>query len=137
VAAGRSFLSPEATQEIINRVREGTSRADPLAALSNQEKRVLDLIGEGLTNRQIAGRMALSEKTVKNYVSSVLTKLGMHRRSQAAAMAARLGERPAAGLAAAHPHVQGSPGAPGLRPASGRNRWTPGRASQYDLTSSS
>jgi two-component system, NarL family, response regulator DevR len=96
VAAGRSCLSPEATQEIINRVRDGTSRTDPLAVLSNQEKRVLDLIGEGLTNRQIAERMVLSEKTVKNYVSSVLTKLGMHRRSQAAAMAARLSERPVA-----------------------------------------
>jgi hypothetical protein len=59
---------------------------------------VLDLVGEGLTNRQIAERMVLSEKTVKNYVSALLTKLGMHRRSQAAAMAARLGERPATGI---------------------------------------
>ena len=91
VAAGQSFLSAEATQQIIERVRDGTSRADPLAVLSNQEKRVLDLVGEGLTNRQIAERMVLSEKTVKNYVSALLTKLGMHRRSQAAAMAARLG----------------------------------------------
>jgi DNA-binding NarL/FixJ family response regulator len=98
VAAGQSFLSAEATQQIIERVRDGTSRADPLAVLSNQEKRVLDLVGEGLTNRQIAERMVLSEKTVKNYVSALLTKLGMHRRSQAAAMAARLGERPATGI---------------------------------------
>jgi two-component system response regulator DevR len=74
-------------------LRERTETTDPLAALSGQEKRVLDLIGEGLTNREIAGRMFLSEKTVKNYVSSLLTKLGMHRRSQAAALAARIGGR--------------------------------------------
>jgi two-component system response regulator DevR len=61
-----------------------------VAALSAQEKRVLDLIGDGLTNRQIAERMYLSEKTAKNYVSAVLGKLGLQRRSQAAALAARL-----------------------------------------------
>ena len=71
---------------------EGGDRRPP-AALSSQEKRVLDLIGEGLTNREIAERMFLSEKTVKNYVSSLLTKLGMNRRSQAAALAARIGDR--------------------------------------------
>jgi DNA-binding NarL/FixJ family response regulator len=60
-----------------------------VAALSAQEKRVLELIGEGLTNRQIAERMFLAEKTVKNYVSALLTKLGMTRRTQAAALAAR------------------------------------------------
>ncbi len=65
---------------------------DPLSALTDQEKRVLELIGEGLTNRQIAERMVLSEKTAKNYVSSVLTKLGMQRRAQAAAFAARLAD---------------------------------------------
>jgi DNA-binding NarL/FixJ family response regulator len=96
VASGQSALGPDAAQKIMARVRDEASRADPLAALTNQEKRVLDLVGEGLTNRQIAERMFLSEKTVKNYVSSLLTKLGMQRRSQAAAMAARLGEHPSA-----------------------------------------
>ena len=65
------------------------SSVDPVAALSAQEKRVLELIGEGLANRQIAERMFLAEKTVKNYVSALLTKLGMTRRTQAAALAAR------------------------------------------------
>jgi DNA-binding NarL/FixJ family response regulator len=74
----------------MERLREQTSGRDPVAALSGQEKRVLDLIGEGLTNRQIAEQMLLSEKTAKNYVSSLLAKLGMQRRSQAAAFVARL-----------------------------------------------
>jgi DNA-binding NarL/FixJ family response regulator len=93
VAEGRSALGPEAAQRVMALLREKAETADPLAALSSQEKRVLDLIGEGLTNRQIAERMYLSEKTVKNYVSSLLTKLGMNRRSQAAALAARIGDR--------------------------------------------
>jgi DNA-binding NarL/FixJ family response regulator len=97
VATGQPALSPDAAKQIMARVRDEASRADPLAALSSQEKRVLELVGEGLTNREIAERMFLSEATVKNYVSSLLTKLGMQRRSQAAAMAARLSERPAAG----------------------------------------
>jgi DNA-binding NarL/FixJ family response regulator len=92
VAAGQSTLDPVATQRIMARLRQGTASADPLAALSDQEKRVLELIGEGLTNRQIAQRMVLSEKTVKNYVASLFTKLGLHRRAQAAALAARLAE---------------------------------------------
>jgi len=97
VAAGQPALSPDAAKQMMARVRDEASRADPLAALSSQEKRVLDLVGEGLTNRQISERMFLSEKTVKNYVSSLLTKLGMRRRSQAAAMAARLSEGPVTG----------------------------------------
>lgn len=76
----------------MQRLRERLNTVDPLASLSSQEKRVLDLIGEGLTNRQIAERMFLSEKTAKNYVSSLLGKLGLQRRSQAAALAARLSE---------------------------------------------
>jgi DNA-binding NarL/FixJ family response regulator len=72
------------------RPREPT---DALSALTEQERRVLDLVAEGLTNRQIGERMFLSEKTVKNYVSSVLAKLGLNRRSEAAAFAARLEER--------------------------------------------
>jgi DNA-binding NarL/FixJ family response regulator len=94
VAAGRTYLGPEAAQRVMTRLREQTGLTDPLAALSSQEKRVLELIGEGLTNRQIAGRMFLSEPTVKNYVSSVLGKLGMQRRSQVAALAARLSGQP-------------------------------------------
>jgi two-component system, NarL family, response regulator DevR len=93
VAEGRSALGPEAAQRVMALLREKAETADPLAALSSQEKRVLDLIGEGMTNRGIAERMFLSEKTVKNYVSSLLTKLGMNRRSQAAALAARIGDR--------------------------------------------
>lgn len=93
VAEGRSALGPEAAQRVMALLREKAETTDPLAALTSQEKRVLDLIGEGLTNREIAERMFLSEKTVKNYVSALLTKLGMNRRSQAAALVARIGER--------------------------------------------
>jgi len=90
VAAGQSMLDPFASRQLMTRLRDHLSRtADPIATLSEQEKRVLDLIGEGLTNRQIAERMFLAEKTVKNYVSSLLTKLGMQRRTQAAAFAVR------------------------------------------------
>lgn len=91
VATGRSVLGPEATQRLMARIRSRTGAADPLAVLSAQEKRVLELVGEGLTNRDIAARMFLSEKTVKNYMSSVLSKLGMQRRSQVAVLAARIG----------------------------------------------
>lgn len=93
VAEGRSALGPEAAQRVMALLREKAETTDPLAALTSQEKRVLDLIGEGLTNREIAERMFLSEKTVKNYVSALLTKLGMNRRSQAAALVGRIGER--------------------------------------------
>lgn len=91
VAAGQSILDTHAARQVMDRLRERVSEVDPLSSLSAQEKRVLDLVGEGLTNRQIAERMSLSEKTVKNYVASLLAKLGMHRRSQAAALVARLG----------------------------------------------
>jgi DNA-binding NarL/FixJ family response regulator len=93
VAEGRSALGPEAAQRVMALLRDKAETTDPLAALSSQEKRVLELIEKGLTNREIADRMFLSEKTVKNYVSSLLAKLGMNRRSQAAALAARIGER--------------------------------------------
>ena len=89
VASGQSVLDPFASRRVMERLREHTAAADPVAALSEQEKRVLGLIGEGLTNRQIAERMFLAEKTVKNYVSSLLTKLGLERRTQAAALAVR------------------------------------------------
>jgi DNA-binding NarL/FixJ family response regulator len=90
VAAGKKTLDEDSTQRVISRIQERVGSVDPLSALSDQERRVLELVAEGLTNRQIAERMFLAEKTAKNYVSSVLTKLGMQRRSQAAAFAARL-----------------------------------------------
>ncbi|NUW39497.1 response regulator [Nonomuraea rhodomycinica] len=90
VAAGRSLLDPQTTAAMLQRIREQADRKDPLAALTEQERHILDLIGEGLTNRQIGERMFLAEKTVKNYVSNLLAKLSMQRRTQAAALAARL-----------------------------------------------
>ncbi|GAB3739268.1 response regulator [Nocardiopsis nanhaiensis] len=90
VAQGRSLLDPESTARMLKRLREEAGRTDPLSELTEQERRVLELIGEGLTNREIGARMYLAEKTVKNYVSRVLAKLGMARRTQAAAYAVRL-----------------------------------------------
>ncbi|GFH36473.1 response regulator [Streptomyces pacificus] len=92
VAAGRSLLDPAATSRVLERLRDGnTPRTDErLASLTEQERRILDLIGEGLTNRAIGERLHLAEKTIKNYVSALLSKLGMERRSQAAAYVARL-----------------------------------------------
>jgi two-component system, NarL family, response regulator DevR len=94
VAAGGSLLDPAATARVMARMRDQATAKDPLEGLSEQERRILDLIGEGLTNRQIGERMFLAEKTVKNYVSNLLGKLGMERRTQAAAFVARLGDRP-------------------------------------------
>jgi DNA-binding NarL/FixJ family response regulator len=90
VASGQSLLDPRSTARMMARLRDQESRKDPLAALSDQERRILELIGEGLTNRQIGERMYLAEKTVKNYVSNLLAKLDMQRRTQAAALAAQL-----------------------------------------------
>ncbi|MER7696415.1 response regulator transcription factor [Streptomyces sp. NPDC096095] len=92
VAAGKSLLDPAATARVLERLRDGGSGkgGDKLAGLTEQERRILDLIGEGLTNRVIGERLHLAEKTIKNYVSSLLSKLGMGRRSQAAAYVARL-----------------------------------------------
>jgi len=92
VASGQSLLDPRAASRVMARMRDRNRRSDPLAGLTEQERRILELIGEGLTNRQIGERMFLAEKTVKNYVSSVFAKLGMARRTQAAAFAARLFE---------------------------------------------
>jgi len=92
VASGQSLLDPQAASKVMRRMRDQTARADPLAALTGQERRILELIGEGLTNRQIGERMYLAEKTVKNYVSALFAKLGMERRTQAAAYAARVFE---------------------------------------------
>jgi DNA-binding NarL/FixJ family response regulator len=90
VAAGRSLLDPLATQRVLERLRNGEKHDSRLDALSDQERRILELIGEGMTNRQIGEHMHLAEKTVKNYVSSLLAKLGMERRTQAAAFVARM-----------------------------------------------
>jgi DNA-binding NarL/FixJ family response regulator len=90
VAAGQSMLDPHATSQLMARLRDRIAKADPLAALTGQERRILELIGEGLTNRQISERMFLAEKTIKNYTSAVFVKLGMTRRTQAAAYAARV-----------------------------------------------
>jgi two-component system, NarL family, response regulator DevR len=93
VASGASMLDPEAARKVMARMRQA-ERSDPLAKLSVQERRILELIGEGLTNRQIGERMYLAEKTVKNYVSGLFAKLGMERRTQAAAYASRVFEQP-------------------------------------------
>jgi two-component system response regulator DevR len=90
VAAGNSLLDPVATARVLERMRNGDGHDPRLDALSEQERRILELIGEGMTNRQIGEQMHLAEKTVKNYVSSLFVKLGMERRTQAAAFAARL-----------------------------------------------
>lgn len=89
VAAGQSMLDTHAARLVMERLRDPMVSIDPLSSLTGQEKRVIDLIGEGLTNKQIAEHMSLSEKTVKNYVAALLAKLGMHRRAQAAAFIAR------------------------------------------------
>jgi len=93
VARGESLLDPAVTARVLERLRNPHSQDDPLAGLTPQERRILDLIAEGRTNRQIGEAMFLAEKTVKNYVSNLLAKLGMERRTQAATFAARLDER--------------------------------------------
>jgi two-component system, NarL family, response regulator DevR len=95
VGAGQSLLDPIVTRRVLDRVKDGPKEDDRLAGLTPQERRILDLIADGQTNRQIADAMFLAEKTVKNYVSNLLAKLGMERRTQAATYAARLDERAA------------------------------------------
>lgn len=90
VAAGESLLDPLITAKVLDRLRHPRAEDARLAALTGQERRILHLIADGLTNRQIAGEMFLAEKTVKNYVSNLLAKLGMERRTEAAVFAARL-----------------------------------------------
>jgi two-component system response regulator DevR len=90
VAAGESLLDPLITAKVLDRLRCPRAEDARLAALTGQERRILGLIADGLTNRQIAGEMFLAEKTVKNYVSNLLAKLGMERRTEAAVFAARL-----------------------------------------------
>ena len=90
VAAGQSLLDPSLVARVLERVRNGPEAHEELAALTEQERKILAMIAEGLTNRQIGERMFLAEKTVKNYVSSVLSKLGLERRTQAAVLATKL-----------------------------------------------
>src|SRR6202040_445968 len=90
VGAGRSLLDNRAAAALMAKLRGAAQRSDPLSGLSDQERVLLELIGEGLTNKQIAARMFLAEKTVKNYVSRLLAKLGMERRTQAAVFASKL-----------------------------------------------
>lgn len=92
VGHGESLLDPAITSRVLERLRQ-TTQNDELAHLTPQERQLLDHIAQGLTNRQIGERMYLAEKTIKNYVSNLLNKLGMHRRSQIAAYGARLQER--------------------------------------------
>jgi len=90
VGDGRSLLDNRAAAALMAKLRGAAERSDPLSGLTEQEKVLLDLLGEGLTNKQIAARMFLAEKTVKNYVSRLLAKLGMERRTQAAVFATKL-----------------------------------------------
>ncbi len=91
VAAGGSLLDPAVTQRVLERIRSGGEREpEELASLTPQERRILELVAQGMTNRQIGNELFLAEKTVKNYVSSLLAKLGLERRTQAAVLANKL-----------------------------------------------
>ena len=91
VADGQSLLDPAVTQRVLDRLRDGgASEPAELRALTPQERRILEHVAEGLTNRQIGEKLFLAEKTVKNYVTSILTKLGLERRTQAAVLASKL-----------------------------------------------
>jgi two-component system response regulator DevR len=89
VAAGQSLLDPAVTQRVLERIRTGVEQPRELAALTDQD-RILEYVAEGLTNREIAGKLFLAEKTAKNYISSLLAKLGLERRTQAAVLATKL-----------------------------------------------
>lgn len=97
VASGASLLDPRSTARLLERMRGESRRTDPLEALTAQERQIVQLIGDGLTNREIGKRLFLAEKTIKNHVSNVLAKLGMKRRTQVAVLATELrtnAERP-------------------------------------------
>ncbi len=94
VASGNSLIDPSLTSRVLERVRNGPATAPELAELTEQELKLLAFIAEGLTNRQIGEQMFLAEKTVKNYVSSILAKLGLERRTQAAVLASKLLDPP-------------------------------------------
>jgi len=93
VAAGESLLDPSLTRQVMERLRGEKVEDERLSRLTEQERNLLELIVEGKTNRQIADSMFLSEKTIKNYVSNLLSKMGFLRRTEAAVYAARLSER--------------------------------------------
>lgn len=99
-AAGKSLLDPAMTTRVLDRLRQHQREDERLGSLTPQERKILDLLAEGLTNRQIGERLHLAEKTVKNYVSNLLLKLGMERRTEAAVYAARQADR----LARTDPH---------------------------------
>jgi two-component system response regulator DevR len=88
VSLGRSLIDPAVIARVMEQVRQGTRRVERLPELTQREREVLDLVADGLTNRQIGEAMFLAEKTVKNYVSSILAKLGLERRTQAAVVGA-------------------------------------------------
>ncbi|HEU5108433.1 MAG TPA: response regulator transcription factor [Micromonosporaceae bacterium] len=90
VAAGQSLIDPTLTARVLDRVRNGEQSPEELSVLTEREREIITLIAEGLTNRQIGNRLHLAEKTVKNYVSSILAKLGLESRTQAAVLATRL-----------------------------------------------
>ncbi|HVC13965.1 MAG TPA: response regulator transcription factor [Acidimicrobiales bacterium] len=93
VGAGGTLLDPKLTERVLERLRRGPQEDERLATLTAQERRILDRIAEGRTNRQIGEELFLAEKTVKNYVSNLLAKLGMERRTEAAVFATKLAER--------------------------------------------
>ncbi len=90
VAAGQSLLDPAVTARVLERIRSGVEQPDELKSLTDQERRILEYVAQGLTNHEIAQHMFLADKTVKNYVSSMLAKLGLERRTQAAVLATKL-----------------------------------------------
>jgi two-component system response regulator DevR len=90
VAAGQSLIDPSLTARVLERLRDGPKASSELASLTDQERRIVELIAKGLTNRQIGDQLLLAEKTVKNYVSSILAKLGLERRTQAAVFVTKL-----------------------------------------------
>ncbi|HZM78946.1 MAG TPA: response regulator transcription factor [Candidatus Limnocylindrales bacterium] len=94
VAAGQSLLDPMVTQKVMEHIRHPRHLPEELEVLTEQERKILALVADGLTNRQIAAQMVLAEKTVKNYVSSLLSKLGLERRTQAAVLAVKLRNEP-------------------------------------------
>ena len=93
VSQGQSLIDQSVTDSVLRRLRDGSADDERLRGLTEQERKVLALLAEGRTNRQIADELYLAEKTIKNYVSNVLAKLGMSRRTEAAVWAARIDER--------------------------------------------
>ena len=89
VASGQNLLDPVVTARVLERIRKGPAQDERLARLTDQELNVLELLAEGLTNREIGERLHLAEKTIKNYVTALLAKMGMARRTEAAVYAAR------------------------------------------------